>query len=414
MKRSTDRIIVSHAGVLPRPDDLREMMAAGAGREADFHARLPSAVKEIVQKQVEAGFDVVNDGEFGKVGGFSGYPRQRLSGLEMREFAPGEGPAPFDVQGRDRRDFPEFGRLGFPARLGGGGTTGGFNAAAGAGPGQGTIGGGGGAIPTGRGTRQMVFCNGPIKYIGQQHYQEDIRNLQAAIQGAGGVEGYLPAVAPGTMEHWLRNEYYKTEEEFLFAIADAMHAEYKAIADAGLILQIDDPDLPDGWQMFPDMSVAEYRKYADLRVEALNHALRDIPPDRVRLHVCWGSFHGPHKHDIPLRDIIDIIFKVRADGVSIEASNPRHEHEWRVFEDVKLPAGKVLIPGVIGHCSDFIEHPELVCQRLVRYARLVGRENVIAGTDCGLGGRVGHPKIAWAKFEAMAEGARLATQELWK
>jgi 5-methyltetrahydropteroyltriglutamate--homocysteine methyltransferase len=192
-----------------------------------------------------------------------------------------------------------------------------------------------------------------------------------------------------------------------------MHEEYQAIVEAGFLLQIDDPDLPDAWQIHPHMSVPEYRRFAALRIEALNHALRDIPPDRVRLHVCWGSYHGPHKYDIPLKDIVDLILRVRVEGYSIEASNPRHEHEWRVWEGVKLPQGKVLIPGVVGHASDFIEHPELVADRLVRYARLVGRENVIAGTDCGLGGRVGHPKIVWAKFEALTAGAELATRQLW-
>ena len=226
-------------------------------------------------------------------------------------------------------------------------------------------------------------------------------------------ETFLPSVAPGTIEHWLRNEYYSSDEEYLFALADAVREEYKAIVDAGFLLQIDDPDLGDAWQIHSDMTVPEYRKFAELRIEALNHALRDIPPERVRLHVCWGSYHGPHLFDIPLRDIIDLILKVRAEGYSIEASNPRHDHEWRMWEDVKLPEGKVLIPGVVGHSSDFIEHPELVAERLIKYARLVGRENVIAGTDCGLGTRVGHPKITWAKFQAMAEGAQLATKELW-
>ncbi|HLF79465.1 MAG TPA: hypothetical protein VJB57_18440, partial [Dehalococcoidia bacterium] len=296
MKRSTDRIIVSHAGVLPRPADLREAMGRGAAGEADFHRILPGAVKAIVDQQVKTGFDVVNDGEFGKTGGFSGYPRQRLSGLELREFKPGEGPAPHDVQGRDRRDFPEFGKLGFPARAGGAATTGGFN------QGAGGIAGGGGVLAgaSAPGNRTMVFCTGPIKYIGQASYKEDIANLKAALAGVNGIEGYLPAVAPGTMEHWLRNEYYKTEEEFLYAIADAMAEEYKAITDAGFILQIDDPDLPDGWQMYPDMTREEYHKYADLRVEALNHALKDCPRELIRFHTCWGSQHGPHMDDIEL------------------------------------------------------------------------------------------------------------------
>ena len=226
-------------------------------------------------------------------------------------------------------------------------------------------------------------------------------------------ETFLPAVAPGTIEHWLRNEYYPSDEEYLSALADAVSEEYKAIVDAGFLLQIDDPDLGDAWQIHSDMTVPEYRKFAELRIEALNYALRDIPADRVRLHVCWGSYHGPHLFDIRLRDIIDLILRVRAEGYSIEASNPRHDHEWRIWEDIKLPEGKVLIPGVVGHSSDFIEHPELVAERLIKYARLVGRENVIAGTDCGLGTRVGHPKITWAKFQAMAEGAQLATKVLW-
>jgi len=226
-------------------------------------------------------------------------------------------------------------------------------------------------------------------------------------------EAFLPAVAPGTIEHWLRNEYYPSDEAHLYAIADAVHEEYEAIVEAGFVLQIDDPDLADAWQIHPKMSVPEYRRFAELRLDALNHALRTIPPDRVRFHMCWGSYHGPHRYDIPLRDIVDLVLKVRAGAYSIEASNPCHQHEWRVWEDVKLPPGKILVPGVVGHYSDFIEHPELVAERLVTYARLVGRENVIAGTDCGLGTRVGHPSITWAKFQAMAEGARLATKQLW-
>jgi 5-methyltetrahydropteroyltriglutamate--homocysteine methyltransferase len=212
----------------------------------------------------------------------------------------------------------------------------------------------------------------------------------------------------------MQNEYYPNDEDFLTAIADAMHEEYKAITDAGFLLQIDDPDLADAWQIHGDMDVPEYRKFAALRIDALNYALRDIPAESVRFHMCWGSYHGPHKYDIPLRDIVDLVLQVKAVGYSIEASNPRHDHEWQVWEDVRLPEGKVLIPGVVGHATDFVEHPELVAQRLIRYATLVGRERVIAGTDCGLGTRVGHPKIAWAKFQALAEGAQLATQQLWR
>jgi 5-methyltetrahydropteroyltriglutamate--homocysteine methyltransferase len=400
MRRSNDRIIVSHAGTLPRQEDLREMMAAGPDKADEFKRRLPGAVKEVVQQQIDAGIDVVNDGELGKVGGFSSYPRARLSGLELREFQPGEGPRPYDVQGRDRRDFPGFAAAGFPARFGG--QPSGFST----GTTAGTV------SPAGTRTRQMVFCTGPISYIGKDAASEDIANLKAAVQGQE-VEAYLPAVAPGTMEHWLRNEYYRTDEEFLYAIADAMAQEYKAIVDAGFVLQIDNPDLPDGWQMFPDMTVEEYHKYADLRIEALNHALNDLPEERVRFHTCWGSQHGPHMADIELRHIVDLILKVRAECYSVEAANPQHDHDWQLWETVKLPDGKSYMPGVISHVSNHIEHPELVAQRLIRYAGVMGRENVIAGTDCGMGSRVGHPEVCWAKFRAMAEGARMASKRLW-
>jgi 5-methyltetrahydropteroyltriglutamate--homocysteine methyltransferase len=400
MRRSNDRIIVSHAGTLPRQDDLRELMAGGPGQADEFKLRLPSAVKDVVRQQIDAGIDVVNDGELGKVGGFSSYPRARLSGLELREFQASDGPRPYDVQGRDRRDFPGFAAAGFPARFGG--QPSGFST----GTTAGTV------SPAGARARQMVFCTGPITYIGQDAASEDIANLKAAVQGQD-VEAYLPAVAPGTMEHWLRNEYYKTDEEFLYAIADAMSQEYRAIVDAGFVLQIDNPDLPDGWQMFPDMTVEEYHKYADLRIEALNHALKDLPEDRVRFHTCWGSQHGPHMADIELRHIVDLILKVKAECYSVEAANPQHDHDWQLWQTVKLPEGKSYMPGVISHVSNHIEHPELVAQRLMRYAGVMGRENVIAGTDCGMGSRVGHPEVCWAKFRAMAEGARMASKRLW-
>lgn len=383
MQRSTERILTTHAGSLPRPADLRDMLSArDAGRPYDreaFARRVRSAVAEVVQQQIASGIDVINDGEQAKFS-FSSYARERLSGFEERPPTPDERPSM--ISGRDMPEFSEY----FASR-------GGF----------------GGASANAR----QVFCTGPLTYIGHAAVQADIEHFKAALTGVTVAETFLPAIAPGTIEHWMRNRYYPSDEAYLYAIADAMREEYQAIVDAGFLLQIDDPDLPDAWQIYPHMSVPEYRKFAELRVEALNHALRDIPPERVRLHVCWGSYHGPHKYDIPLKDIVDLILKVRAEGYSIEASNPRHEHEWRVWEDVKLPAGKVLIPGVVGHATDFIEHPELVAERLVKYARLVGRDNVIAGTDCGLGGRVGHPNIVWAKFEALAEGARLATQQLW-
>jgi 5-methyltetrahydropteroyltriglutamate--homocysteine methyltransferase len=393
MKRSTNRIIVSHAGVLPRPDDLRESMLAGDARADDFKNRLPSAVKEVVQRQVQTGIDVVNDGEFSKRDGFSAYPRARLSGLVVKEYEPGKGPIPHDVQGRDRREFPGFAAQGFPARFGGQPS-------------------GGIQSPQGPGNRQYMTCVEPLKYIGGELCDMDIRNLKAAVEGLD-VEPYLPAVAPGTMEHWLFNDYYKSDEEFLFAIAEAMREEYRKIVDSGIALQIDDPDLPDGWQMYPDMTVDEYRRYASLRVEALNHALNGLPTDRIRFHTCWGSQHGPHRADIPLGDFVDIMLRINAECFSVEAGNPQHDTDYHVWENTKLPDGKSYMPGVVSHCTNHIEHPQLVAERLVRYANIMGRENVIAGTDCGMGTRVGHPEVCWAKFEAMVEGAKIATKQLW-
>jgi len=386
MSRGTDRILTTHAGSLPRSAELREAIYARAeGRPYDkaaLAARLRSEVAEVVRKQIACGVDGVNDGELGKTN-FTNYARERLSGFEARQYKPGEGPEPLSIAGRERIKFPEYytgKNIGFAIR----------------GP-----------------SMSQVFCVAPLKYVGQAALKEDLENFRAALQGVKVEEAFLSANTPGTIEHWLRNDHYPSDEAFVYAIAEAMREEYAAIVNAGFLLQIDDPDLPDGWQMYPDMSVAEYRKYAALRVEALNHALRDIPKEKVRLHVCWGSFHGTHAHDIPLEDIADLIFQVRAGSFSIEASNPCHEHEWRVFEKVRLPEGAALIPGVVGHFSDFIEHPELIAERLVRYANLVGRENVMAGTDCGLGPRVGHGTIAWAKLEALAEGARRATKQLW-
>ena len=390
MARITDRILTTHAGALPRSDELRKMIFARAQGElyhkAEVAKRLRAEVAEVVDRQIACGLDSVNDGEIGKTN-FTNYVRERLEGFVTRTYKAGEGPKPLSIASRDVKRFPEY--------FASGGR--GFGAFAGAGP-----------------SKSQVFCVEPLKYVGQEFLKEDLENFRTALHGKNVAEAFLPANTPGTIEHWLRNEHYPSEEAFVYAIADVMREEYRAIVDAGFLLQIDDPDLPDGWQMYPEMSVADYRKYATLRVEALNHALKGIPREKVRLHVCWGSFHGPHEADIPLRDVIDIIFKVDAGSFSIEASNPRHEHEWNVFEEIKLPDGATLVPGVVGHCTDFIEHPDLVAERLVRYANLVGRENVLGGTDCGLGPRVGHSKIAWAKLESLAEGARRASKRLWK
>jgi len=378
---SSDRILTTHAGSLPRPADLREMVVAKTNGqrydEAALEARLRSAVADAVRRQAECGIDVVNDGELSKFN-FTDYVRERIAGYELR---PSTGRRRLTIIARDERKFPSY----FADN-----------------PGARTL-----------GLSTIPVCVSPLRYIGQAELRRDLDNFSEALAGLTVAGAFLPANTPGTIEHWIANEHYKSDEEFLFAIADTMHEEYRAIVDAGFLLQIDDPDLPDGWNCLPDLTLPEYRKYATMRVDALNHALRGIPREKVRLHVCWGSFHGPHHDDIPLRDIIDLIFRVNAGSYSIEASNPCHEHEWQVFEEVKLPEGATLIPGVVGHCTDFIEHPDLVAERLVRYARLVGRENVLAGTDCGLGTRVGHESVCWAKFEAMAEGARRATKILW-
>jgi 5-methyltetrahydropteroyltriglutamate--homocysteine methyltransferase len=351
-------------------------------------------VAEVVRQQVVAGVDVVNDGEISKRGLFTGYIRDRMTGFEQRTMRAGEYQPPnAGVTGRDRRDFPGF----YAAGLGGFGSRPAVLAQQDAAYSPSPV---------------VYVCTGPLRYAGEAAVQAGIGRLGAAVRGHD-VEAFLPAITPGTVEHWLRNEHYPDDESFLFAIADVLHEEYRAITGAGLLLQVDDPDLPDGWQMFPGMSVPEYVRYAALRVEALNHALRGIPAEQVRLHFCWGSQHGPHRDDIPLRFIIELVRSVPAGCYSFEAANPRHEHEWTVWEDVDLPDGTLLMPGVVGHATDIIEHPELVAQRLVRYARLVGRENVIAGTDCGLGGRVGHPEIVWAKLEDLAAGARLASRQLW-
>lgn len=382
MKYSSDRILTTHAGALPQPEDLKQMHAAqiaGEGCDKDaFAKRVRQVVAEVVKKQIDCGLDVINDGEVGK-SNFSRYARERLSGFIEREARPSD-----HVSSIFARDMVEFGDY-FRKRMGG---------------------------IRGENVKR-VFCNGPLRYVGHDSLKAEIEDFKAGLQGQRYEEAFLPAVAPGTIEHWMKNDYYPNDEAYLTAIAEAMHEEYQAIVDAGYLLQIDDPDLPDGWQFMSQMTVAEYRKYAELRVDALNHGLRGIPADRVRFHTCWGSYHGPHKYDIPLRDIVDIILKVNANTYSIEASNPRHEHEWRVWEEVKFPDGKVIVPGVVGHATDIVEHPEVIAERIMRYARIVGRENVMAGSDCGLGPRVGDPQIAWAKFAAMAEGAQLATERLW-
>jgi 5-methyltetrahydropteroyltriglutamate--homocysteine methyltransferase len=395
MPRSKDRIRTTHAGTLPKSPELAAMVAAkathapgfgppgGANPVSDevFARRLRQEVADTVRRQAEYSIDSVNDGEMSKVT-FQHYCFERIAGFETRDWKPGL-PVPLSIAIRDLKNFREYFEGGF------------------------------GGFANTQAPKTVALCTGPLKYVGQDALKRDIDNFKAALQGVNVEDAFLPANTPGTLEHALRNIYYKSDEEYLGALAEVLRVEYKAITDAGLTLQLDDPDLPDGWAIYPDMTVPEYRRYAGLRIEALNHALKDIPREKIRLHVCWGSFHGPHQEDIPLKEIVDLIFSVKASSYSIEASNPAHEHEWQVFETVKVPEGADLIPGVIGHATDFIEHPELVAQRLVRYAKLVGRENVMAGSDCGIGTRVKHPKIAWAKLAAMVDGARLASKQLW-
>ena len=387
MKHSTERILTTHVGSLVRPPDLRQMLRAKeSGQPYDrqgLAAHVRRAVAEVVHTQVEAGIDVPSDGEYSKPS-FSGYVNERLSGFERRARRPGE--SPLLNWGRDRKHFREFYEEYDRTQ------------------------GDSGAAP--------AVCTGPITYVGQDAVQSDIEHFKAALQGMKVEEAFIPAVAPGTIELQRRNEYYPTAEAYLYAIAEAMREEYRAIVEAGFLLQIDDPRVVTQYDMLdPTPSIAEYRKFATLRIAALNHALADIPPERVRYHLCWGSWHGPHTTDVPLKDIVDLVLTVRAGAYSIEAANPRHEHEWQVWETVPLPEGKVLIPGVVAHTTNTVEHPELVAWRLVNFARLVGRENVIAGTDCGFSQGAFNPRlhasIVWAKLRALAEGAALATRQLW-
>ena len=406
MRNSEHRILTTHVGSLPRPDDLIELnraFAAGESRdESAREARTASAVTEVVRLQRDAGIDVPNDGEFGKAtehrinfGAWWSYIYPRWGGLraggdmmraEPRRSSPGHVVLTSFSDRRDRQMF----------------------ASAYADPESGVS-----TAPKGGGGMVLPVCVGPISYTGHAMIAADIAHLKAALDAAGVDEGFMTSIAPGSCGR-IPNQYYKSEEDLMFACAEAMRVEYQAIIDAGFVLQLDDPALATSWDMInPEPSVADYRAFAALRVEALNHALRGLPADRVRYHLCWGSWHGPHVTDIPMRHLIDIVLQVNAGAISFEAGNVRHEHEWKVWRDVKLPDGKLLIPGVVSHATNVVEHPDLVADRLVRFAGLVGRNNVLAGTDCGLGGRV-HPDIAWAKLRALAQGAARASERLWR
>jgi 5-methyltetrahydropteroyltriglutamate--homocysteine methyltransferase len=379
MKRSTDRILTTHTGSLPRPHDLTTTLEAlDGGTPPDavaFDARVRRAVADIVKQQVDVGVDIVNDGEQGKVG-YSTYVRHRLTGFG--------GQAAVPVRA-DWADFPEAAARGER-----------------------------------RSTIMRPACNGPIEWKDRTAMQKDTANLSAALTGVKVSEAFMTAASPGVIAHFLRNEHYPTREAYLARLVDVMKEEYDAIHRAGFVLQVDCPDLAMGRHLaFPELSNAEFLKIAEANVEALNHALRDIPADRMRLHLCWGNYEGPHHRDIPLREILPVALKARPQALSFEGANPRHEHEWIVFREIRLPDDRVIIPGVLDSTTNFIEHPELVAQRLARYAEVVGRERVIAGTDCGFmtfarSVNSVEPEIAWAKFKAMAEGARLASSRLWK
>lgn len=381
MKRSTERILTTHAGSLPRPDHVLALLVARDRQldydEAALEAAVGDAVAVLVHKQIDTGIDVVNDGEVGKIG-YGAYVKERLSGFA------GAGAPPLRTSDLD--EFPAY----FERLYG----------------------------PEGFGKMERPLCNGPIAYMDAAAPRRDADVLKAALAGLGEAEGFLSAASPGTVSIWLGNDHYASHEDYVWAIAEAMKIEYDAIHAAGLVLQIDAPDLAMGRHMqFADADLATFRRNAAMCVEALNYATRDIPADAMRLHLCWGNYDGPHHHDVELRDIIDIVLAARPGAISFEGANPRHEHEWAVWAEHPIPDDKILLPGVINSVTHFIEHPDLVAERICRYAGIVGRERVIACTDCGMSTQAGFDKvdadIGWAKYGAMAEGARRASRRLW-
>ncbi|OGA05429.1 MAG: hypothetical protein A3H35_15270 [Betaproteobacteria bacterium RIFCSPLOWO2_02_FULL_62_17] len=395
MAHSVDRILTTHVGSLVRPPELaefyRRMQDGETYDESAYAECLRASVAQVVRKQAQTGIDIVSDGEYGKTQTWSRYVMDRLNGFEFRLLRPGEKPSAgaASLTGRDRETFPEFyaewdkTQQGVSLRA----------------PGR-------------------WVCTAPISYKGQALVGRDIDNLKQGLRKANIDSGFLPVVAPGSVVPERKEEHYADDEAYTFAVAEALRSEYRAIVDAGLTLQVDDAHLPFAFErMVPPGTLADYRKWAEMRLTALNHALEGIPEERTRYHICWGSWSGPHSADVPLRNIVDLVMQVRVGGYLIEGANARHEHEWRVWEKVKLPEGSVLIPGVVSHHTNVVEHPELVAERLVRLARLVGRENVIGGTDCGFAQgplvRRVHPTVMWAKLDALVEGARIATQELW-
>ena len=388
MKRSSERVLSTHVGSLIRPPKLQEFLRAKQGGkpydEQGFQKCLSDSVAEVVKQQADAGIDVVSDGEFGKSISWAQYALTRLSGFERRSIKT-DAANPFK-RGADRTKFAEFYEELDEKQ----------------------------AVST---TTEAI-CTGPISYVGNDELERDIRNFKTALAKVKVEEAFLPVAAPASVIPDRKNEYYKNDEELQVAIAAAMRTEYKTIVDAGFIVQLDDARSAVTYdRMVPPGSFADYKRWLETQIEILNHAIGGLPQDRVRYHICWGSWPGPHTSDVPLKDIVDVVLKAKVGAFVIEGANPRHEHEWKVWKDAKLAPGQILIPGVISHATNVVEHPELVAERIVRLANLVGRENVIAGTDCGFAQgpfyRRVHPSIMWAKLEALAEGARLASKELW-
>jgi 5-methyltetrahydropteroyltriglutamate--homocysteine methyltransferase len=397
MKTSTHRILTTHVGSLPRPESIKAILRARlSGQtidEAELAARVREAVADVVRRQAEVGLDVISDGEMGKVS-FLGYAEERLTGFVPISVGDPNLPASnvgsawarrIDTR-REWRAFREYYEEYLPR-----------------------------AMPP---AAPPSVCRGPIAYKGQEQLQRDLANFKTALQSVHVEEAFVPAIAPAMVGRG-QNQYYASDEQYVFAIAEALRTEYRAIVDAGFLLQIDDPGLGETWDMLiPAPPLEDYRRLQARNIEALNHALAGIPEDRVRYHLCWGSWQGPHVHDLALRDIVDLMLRVKAQAYSVEAANPRHAYEWRIWEDVKLPEGKVLIPGVIAHTTAVVEHPETVAERLMNFARVVGRERVIAGADCGFAQGAmyqrQHPSVMWAKFAALVEGAKLASERLWR
>jgi 5-methyltetrahydropteroyltriglutamate--homocysteine methyltransferase len=395
MASHQNRILTTHVGSLVRPPKLvaflEEVESGRPYDKAAFEACLRESIVEVVREQAEAGVDIVSDGEFGKTDNWAWYIHQRISGFTERPATAEESQDPRVTmsQGRDFATFPEFYAEYFPTQ--------GFRVRPG---------------------NMTTVCNGPIRYIGHTQIQRDIANLKAAAAGVQVEDAFLPVVGPASAFPFYKNEYYDDEESLQGDLAEALHEEYKAIVDAGLRVQIDDAFLPWTYErMVPPMSFKQYHEWAELRIDALNYALEGLPQDRIRYHICWGSWNAPHVFDVPLKDIIDLLLKLRVGGYQFEAANVRHEHEWKVWQVVNIPEDRVLIPGVISHATNVVEHPELIADRLIRYADIVGRERVMAGSDCGFAQgpftRRVHPTIQWAKLKAQAEGARIASAQLW-